>query len=246
MPYGHAGFMRLFVGAFVLFLASVCFAQSHIPSSSRSRDAISRVRPGIKKELAAHTLRFGAPLFMRIFKKEMVLEVWVRDGTSFRLFKTYPICTYGSGGLGPKIRQGDGKAPEGFYFVPPASLNPASKFHLSFSLGYPNRYDRYHGRTGSALMVHGRCVSIGCYAMTDRGIEEIYALADAAFRNGQSFFRVHIFPFRMNNENMETYKESEWNEFWANLKEGYDFFENNGHMPPNVAVHEGRYVFENQ
>jgi hypothetical protein len=102
------------------------------------------------------------------------------------LSRSFRICTYGFRGLGPKIRQGDGKAPEGFYRVAPEQMNPASNFHLAFNLGYPNRFDRHYGRTGSALMVHGSCVSIGCYAMTDNGIEEIYALADAAFRNGQS------------------------------------------------------------
>lgn len=230
----------------ILLSASMCFAQHHIPSSSRSREAINRVKPKIVKELAAKNLEFGAPIFIRIFKEEMALEVWLRSEINFKLFKTYPICTYGFGGLGPKIRQGDGKAPEGFYFVTPSRLNPVSYFHLSFNLGYPNSYDRHHGRTGSALMVHGSCVSIGCYAMTDGGIEEIFTLADAALRNGQSFFRVHIFPFKMNNENMKKFKKSEWYEFWSNLKEGYDFFEKNNRIPPNVEVRNGKYVFENQ
>ena len=135
------------------------------------------------------------------------------------------------------------RGPEGFYFVTPGRLNPFSKFHLSFNLGYPNAYDRAHGRTGGALMVHGDCVSIGCYAMTDAGIEEIYALADAAFREGQPFFRVHVFPFRMTDENMARHEKSRWKDFWENLKEGYDFFERSG-RPPNVEVRGGRYVFE--
>jgi murein L,D-transpeptidase YafK len=197
-------------------------------------------------ELTGKDLEFGAPIFIRIFKKERLLEVWLKKDISFKLFKAYPICTYGSGGLGPKIRQGDGKAPEGFYFVTPSRLNPVSNFHLSFNLGYPNSYDSHHGRTGSALMVHGNCVSIGCYAMTDSGIEEIFTLADAAFRKGQSFFRVHIFPYKMTTENMEKYKENAWYGFWSNLKDGYDFFENNNRIPPNVEVRNGKYVFENQ
>lgn len=199
----------------------------------------------IVKKLADKDLEFGAPIFIRIFKKEMLFEVWLKKDTNFELFKTYPICTYGLGGLGPKIRKGDGKAPEGFYFVTPSRLNPVSNFHLSFNLGYPNNYDRHYGRTGSALMVHGSCVSIGCYAMTDSIIEEIFTLADAAFRNGQSFFRVHIFPFKMTNENMISCKVSEWYEFWSNLKEGYDFFESNK-LPPNVEVRNGKYVFDYQ
>jgi len=230
----------------ILFLATVCFAQQDIPSSSRSLEAIIRVKPILERELVKKNLQIGSPIFIRIFKEEMVLEVWLISEGNFKLFKMYPICTYGSGGLGPKMKQGDGKAPEGFYFVTPRNLNPVSDYHLSFNLGYPNSYDKYHGRTGSALMVHGSCVSIGCYAMTDSGIKEIYALTDLAFRHGQPFFRVHVFPFRMSKENLDKHKTSEWYEFWTNLKEGYDFFEYNGKIPPNVEVCRGKYVFIKQ
>jgi len=215
-----------------------------IPSSARSREAISRVRPGLQQALSREGFNWGTPIFIRIFKKSKELEVWLEDQGRFRRFKTYKICTYGRRSLGPKIRQGDGRAPEGFYYVRPRRMNPLSDFHLSFNLGYPNAYDRIHGRTGSALMVHGRCVSIGCYAMTDRGIEEIFTLADASLRKGQSFFRVHIFPFRMTDRNMKENRSSEWHAFWENLKEGYDFFEKNGRNPPNVEVKNKRYVFE--
>ena len=121
-------------------------------------------------------------------------------------------------------------------------MNPNSRFHLSFNLGYPNAYDRAHGRTGSALMVHGANVSIGCFAMTDPKIEEIYALCDAALRNGQAFFRVHSFPFRMTQPNMDKHRDSRWFDFWNNLKTGYDWFEKNGN-PPDDSVKDKRYVF---
>ena len=107
---------------------------------------------------------------------------------------------------------------EGFYFVPPNQLNPHSSYHLSFNLGYPNRYDRAHGYTGSYLMVHGNKVSIGCYAMTDPVIEEIWTLMDAAYRQGQPFIRVHIFPFRMTPGNMDRHGDGPWHEFWENNK----------------------------
>jgi len=229
---------------FVFFVISRgSLAQSRVPSSSRSRNAIERVKPGLEKLFENKGLNYGSPIFIRIFKESMELEIWVKSENKFKLFKTYEICTYGSGTLGPKTIQGDGQAPEGFYFVTPQRLNPVSNFHLSFNLGYPNKYDRIHKRTGGALMVHGSCVSIGCYAMTNAGIEEIYAIADAAFRNGQSFFRVHIFPFKMNKSNMEKHKQSKWIEFWNNLKEGYDFFEKNK-IPPNVEVVNRKYLFE--
>ncbi|MCL4170236.1 UNVERIFIED_CONTAM: hypothetical protein GTU68_032858, partial [Idotea baltica] len=152
------------------------------------------------------------------------------------------ICRF-SGDLGPKLKQGDFQSPEGFYFVRPNQLNPYSKFHLSFNLGYPNAYDRAHSRTGSALMIHGNCVSIGCYALTDPVIEVVYTLIDAAFRQGQPFFRVHIFPFKMNEINLESHKTSSWAKFWLNLKTGYDHFEQTG-RPPNVTVRNGKYIFQ--
>ena len=91
-------------------------------------------------------------------------------------------------------------------------------------------------------MVHGSQVSIGCFAMTDPKIEEIYCLAEAALRNGQKYFRVHCFPFRMTQENMMKHRESEWASFWINLKTGYDWFEES-RQPPNVEVKNKKYVF---
>ena len=123
-------------------------------------------------------------------------------------------------------------------------MNPQSSYHLSFNLGYPNAFDRAHGRTGSFLMVHGNRVSIGCFAMTDARIEEIYTLADAALRNGQPYFRVHCFPFRMTAKRLMnlTKHEEKWRSFWQNLKEGYDHFEQT-RLPPNVTVKDKHYHF---
>jgi murein L,D-transpeptidase YafK len=212
-----------------------------VPTTARSRAAVARVRPDLERALGDRGLRFGAPVFLRIFKEERELEVWLERGERFVLFRTYPVCAV-SGGLGPKLRVGDLQAPEGFYSVPPARLNPASRFHLAFDLGYPNAYDRAHGRTGGALMVHGDCVSIGCFAMTDAGIEEIYALAEAALNAGQPFFRVHVFPFRMTDENLRRHRDPRWAGFWRNLREGHDAFAATG-RPPDVRVTAGRYVF---
>lgn len=232
-----------------IFCASI---QAQIPTSARSRTAIQNQTPGLQAAFKAANLTWGNPIFIRLFKvgeqhEGGELEVWVRgnEANTFILFRTYPIYTYGSAGLGPKIREGDGKAPEGFYFVNANRLNPYSRFHLSFNLGYPNRYDRYYGRTGGYLMVHGSRVSIGCYAMTDPGIEEIYTLVEKALRNGQGFFRVHAFPFKLTQENLDSYSEQYPGHaaFWQNLKEGYDYFETQGY-PPNVEVQKGRYIFE--
>jgi murein L,D-transpeptidase YafK len=231
----------LFAFSLVLLCASTVAAQ--LPSSTRSQEAITRVRSQLDSQLRAKNLTYGSAIFVRILKEPNELEVWVEKEDIFEYFKTYNICTYGAAGLGPKVKEGDGKAPEGFYTVTPYKMNPLSSFHLSFNLGYPNEYDRVHKRTGSALMVHGDCISIGCYAMTDTGIEEIYALADAALRRGQQASQVHIFPFRMTLENMEKHSQSTWINFWRNLKEGYDYFERT-HIPPSVKVRNQRYAFE--
>ncbi|MDZ4122436.1 MAG: murein L,D-transpeptidase family protein [Candidatus Cloacimonadaceae bacterium] len=230
----------------LLLMELQCYAQSAPPTSARFREVYARIKPQLDKELAAKKLELGAPVYMRIFKSEKLLEVWLKKGSRYELFKTYSVCTYGSEGLGNKNREGDGRAPEGFYYITPSQMNPSSSFHLSFNLGFPNSYDRFHGKTGSGLLVHGKCVSIGCYAMTDKGIEEIYTLADRALRGGQSFFRVHIFPFRMTDANMRKHKDSIHYEFWQNLKVGYDFFVDSGYMPPNVLVRRGKYVFESR
>ena len=212
-----------------------------VPESTRSRKAIAGVVPKLGPELKKRGQPLGAPVFVRIFRETKELEIWLKQGRAFELFKIYPIYTF-SGALGPKLKEGDRQAPEGFYYVPSSRLNPNSRFHLSFNLGYPNRYDRAHGRIGSALMVHGSTVSIGCFAMTDLLIEEIYTIVEAALRNGQKFFRVHIFPFRMTAANMRRYQKSCWIPFWENLKEGFDFFERTK-APPNVTVRNQRYEF---
>jgi len=183
----------------------------------------------------------GDPLFIRIFKYTAELEIWIKVDKQYELLQNYEICRQ-SGYLGPKLKEGDLQGPEGFYFVNKSRLNPNSRFHLSFNLGYPNRYDRVHHRTGSALMVHGDCVSIGCFAMTDQKIEEIYELVEKALENGQKIVRVHIFPFRMTEAKMKHYRLHKWFDFWLNLKEGYDYFEEQG-IPPNVEVEKKKYVF---
>ncbi|MFT3789490.1 MAG: murein L,D-transpeptidase family protein [Rudaea sp.] len=211
-----------------------------IPDSARAREAEARVRPALERDLATVRLRYGAPVFVRIFKRESELELWLREGEGkFILFRKYPVCKF-SGDLGPKQREGDNQAPEGFYSVAPKQLNPTSKYHLAFNLGYPNEYDRAHGRTGSALMVHGDCVSIGCYAMGDAGIEEIYTLAAAALRAGQGAFDVHVFPFRPTDAALAASAGSPWHAFWQELAPAYALFERD-HVPPRISVENGRY-----
>jgi len=226
--------MRIAIGFLGLCLAAMMLACS--PAAQTAAAEPSN---------AAET---SSDLFIRLIKTTAdhdkgILEMWNRgvDGR-FKLTQTYEMCTW-SGALGPKLKEGDGQSPEGFYFIRPSSLNPNSSYHLSFNLGYPNAYDRAHGRTGSFLMVHGNCVSIGCYAMTDKGIEKIYAEVEKAFAGGQSFIRVHIFPFEMTTENLAAKSENPNHGFWMNLKTGWDWFERE-RVPPNVSVVGKTYRFE--
>jgi len=184
-----------------------------------------------------------SPILLRIFKEESQLEVWKRnqDG-QYALLKTYPICRW-SGQLGPKKKEGDRQAPEGFYSIGKAQMNPNSNYYLSFNTGYPNAYDRAWGRTGSELMVHGDCSSRGCYAMTDGQIQEIYALAREAFFGGQKAFQLQAYPFRMTALNMVKHRNNPNYAFWKQLKRGYDDFEAT-RQDPTVAVCDKHYVFD--
>ena len=182
-----------------------------------------------------------SPIFIRVFKEESELELWkLRDDGRFYHLKTYPICNW-SGELGPKVHQGDRQAPEGFYTVAREQMNPDSNYHLAMNLGFPNAFDKSQRRTGQFLMIHGKCKSAGCYAMTDALIEEIYAIARESFLGGNDSFQVHAFPFRMTRENMTRNVSHEAYPFWKTLKEGYDYFELT-HQLPTVAVCERRYV----
>lgn len=226
---------------------SILLALAILPAcggKQREKEARERVTPDMKTVLSEKGLALGSPVFIRAFKEERELEFFIENKASgkFELFRTYPIAA-ASGVLGPKLAEGDRQVPEGFYFSGAKDMNPNSSFHLSFNINYPNAYDRAHGRTGSFIMIHGSNVSIGCLAMTDEKIEEIYALCQAALDKGQPFFRIHVFPFRMTPERMEKAAESPHLPFWENLKTGYDIFEKN-RVPPNVTVSEKLYVFE--
>ncbi len=181
------------------------------------------------------------PIYIRLFKEERQLEIWQQGNTGhYRLHSTFPICHY-SGLSGPKLLEGDLQSPEGFYSLTVDRMNPNSRFHLALDIGFPNQFDQAHGRTGSALMIHGGCVSRGCYAMTDRHIEDIYTIVKGAFAAGQYEIPIHIFPFRMSELNMAYYSQSPWISFWQQMRQAYRLFEEN-HYPPLVEVIDGQYI----
>jgi murein L,D-transpeptidase YafK len=208
----------------------------------RSSRHLSPIPPATMSLMASKGMKTSDPIVIRSYKKEAEMEVWKRgaDGR-YALLKTYPICRW-SGQLGPKVREGDRQAPEGFYTITPAQMNPNSAYYLSFDTGFPNAYDRAHGRTGSALMVHGSCSSRGCFAMTDEAIAEVYAIGREAFAGGQRTFQFQSYPFRMTPQNLAQHRLDPNMPFWKNLKEGSDYFEATGEEP-KVGVCGKRYVF---
>ena len=223
-------------------MLSGCNTDSILPMSEKAARPLS---DKMVKEIQSKNMDMESPILVRLFKEDAELEVWKQDKEGrFALLKTYPICRW-SGELGPKVKEGDRQAPEGFYNITPGQMNPNSQYYLSFDLGYPNAYDRSYGRTGSQLMVHGDCSSRGCYSMTDEQISEIYALGRDAFFGGQKSFQVQAYPFRMIPQNLARHRNNPNIAFWKMLKKGNDHFEVS-RLEPKVSVCEKRYVFDAQ
>jgi murein L,D-transpeptidase YafK len=228
----------LLAGVAALALAG---CQEELSRTSANRGQI-QLSQAVQSELAAKGMSKTSPILMRIFKQEAELEVWkMTNAGNYELFKTYPICKW-SGELGPKVREGDRQAPEGFYTITQSNMNPNSNYFLSFNIGFPNKFDAAYGRSGSHLMVHGDCSSRGCYAMTDANIGEIYAMARESLNAGQSGFQVQAYPFRMTGKNIARHRNNPNMAFWKNLKEGNDHFLV-AKAEPKVDVCEKRYVF---
>ena len=156
--------------------------------------AFAPLSPELLASMRAKDTDQNAPMLIRAYKKEAEFEVWKKkkDG-KYALLKTYPMCRW-SGQLGPKKTEGDRQVPEGFYTITPGQMNPNSHYYLSFNVGYPNAYDRANGRQGGSIMVHGICSSAGCFSMTDKQIEEIYAVARESFAGGQHEIQMQSFP----------------------------------------------------
>lgn len=193
----------------------------------------------LAERLADKGLAAGSAIFIRVFKAESELEVWMQKGDRFEHFATYPICHW-SGTLGPKVSEGDKQSPEGVYTVTQRQLHMIGRHPRSLNLGFPNALDRQFQRTGSYILIHGGCGSVGCFAMTNPVIEEIFSLSQAALKNGQEAIQVHAFPFRMTEDNMRAFALHEWYDFWRNLKDVYDNFEQSRRLA-RVSVCEGRY-----
>lgn len=235
-------FRRLFALFLVMALAVTLAACGGLKPGSSTR-SVQPLKTSVIEKMTAMGTDPKQATVIRIFKESSELEVWKRTAAGgYKLFNTYEICAW-SGALGPKIAEGDRQSPEGFYNITPALMNPNSNYYLAFNTGFPNKFDRANGRTGSLLMVHGDCSSRGCYSMTDEAIAEIYAIVRESFAGGNAVVQLQIFPFRMTPQNMAKHADSPHFAFWQNIKEGYDRFEI-AKSPPAWDVCEKRYTFD--
>ncbi|WP_312417262.1 murein L,D-transpeptidase family protein [Shinella sp.] len=221
------------------------FDKVDVDISKVSSKTSYQLSPSIVSKLASMKIDRSSPIMLRIFKEEGRLELWKADRTNrFQLVRNYKICAW-SGKLGPKMKEGDRQAPEGFYPLSRANMNPNSSYFLAINTGFPNTYDRANKASGTNLMIHGACSSSGCYSMTDEQMLEIFAFARDAFDGGQKSVQLQAFPFRMTAENMARHRDNPNIEFWKMLKVGYDHFEVTK-RPPEVNVCEGKYIFNQQ
>ena len=227
--------------AFAGTLMSVrCLADNQLPAK-----ATKELSPQLLSLLQQKNMPKHSRILVRIFKEESELEVWKQDATGhFQILKIYPICRW-SGDLGPKVHAGDHQAPEGFYTITRELMNPNSNYYLAINTGFPNTFDKANDRDGAFLMIHGDCLSVGCYAMTDDQIGEIYSLARDAFLGTQQSFQIQAYPFRMTPANLARHRTNPHMAFWKMLKVGNDHFEAT-HLEPKVEVCNRRYVFDAQ
>ena len=191
----------------------------------------------------------GFQLFIRAFKNEKLLEVWIREKNAdqFTLLHTYDFCT-SSGSLGPKRKQGDLQIPEGAYYI--NHFNPESNFYLSLGLNYPNASDKIlsdQEQPGSSIYIHGNCVTIGCIPLTDDKIKEVYVMAVEARKGGQEKIPVHVFPTRLTDQGISFLKKNHAGsgniDFWENLKKVYDNFEETKKLKAVKVNKDGQYFF---
>ncbi len=232
--------------ALVALLMSVAVIEPILFETMKSQvglyiPGLRKPRIPLKDRLQAKGFALGQPVLLRVFKQDSELELWMKRAGRYEKVFSYPICRW-SGTLGPKLQEGDGQSPEGFYFASRKQLLPSSRHHRAINTGFPNSFDASLGRTGTVLMIHGSCSSIGCYAMTDPAIDDIYTIVEAALDNGQPSIPMHLFPFRMTAANLQKNAGHPWISFWRNLAQGDALFAATG-QPPDIWACDGKYAF---
>lgn len=226
--------------AILLIAFNIVFAYQAVNASPIAKE--SKPLPDyLSARMASLDLKIDSPIYIRVFKQENTLEVWKQsaEGT-YKPLAFYTICKQ-SGKLGQKRQEGDYQVPEGFYSLTKEQLHPKSNYHLAFNVGYPNLRDRNNNYTGSLIMVHGKCLSVGCLAMGDDRIEEIYTLLREAFKGGAKSIPMHIFPFKMSDDNLAQFDDHPEMAFWQQLKPAYDLFQNE-YIPARTVTCGKNYV----
>ena len=220
----------------------------------RPSEALERKEDTLQKQFEAQKLIWPAKyMYIRSFKYDSQLEVWVKNDVKeqFKLFKTYKVCAL-AGTLGPKRMEGDYQVPEGFYYI--NEFNPKSNYYLSLGINYPNVSDKLLSdslRPGSAIYIHGSCVTVGCIPIRDEQIDELYILAAHAKDAGQDFIPVHIFPVRFNKEKSVKYLENLTKDdavlkkFAEKMEDAYDYFEEHKQLPVVMISEKGEYIINN-
>jgi murein L,D-transpeptidase YafK len=219
--------------------------------SAKPDSKFSKVEDSLRKQFEAKKLKWPPQeMYIRSFKFDRLLEVWVKEDSKeqYKLFKTYRVCMQ-SGSLGPKRMEGDYQMPEGFYYI--NEFNPNSNYHLALGLNYPNASDKILSDSlhpGSAIYIHGGCVSTGCIAISDKPIEELYLLATSVKEQGQDFIPVHVYPVKYNNKRSFEYLAQATRDnqllqkFAVTLKDAFDYFEEKKQLPVILVNKKGQYI----
>lgn len=218
----------------------------------RFREAHEQYLPKIKTQFARRKVPFPPQaLTVRIFKDEDELEIWARGKgqKAYSFIKSFKIFSL-SGNPGPKRGNGDQQIPEGFYHI--NYYNPASLYHFSVRINYPNESDRklgYKDNLEEDVYIFGETVSVGSICLNDESIKELYVILAEVRDGGVEKIPVQIFPFKMTDENFDRFKEIYGDDqgllkFWSNLKEGYDYFAGQGKLPLVWVDNRGKYRFK--
>ncbi len=240
---------------FTIFSTGLLFSQTSVVEGkavyAKTTSGFSRLEDSLKKEFQEKNLNWPPQaVYIRSFKYDKSMELWVKNNKedSFSLFKTYYVCMQ-SGGIGPKRSEGDGQVPEGFYYI--NEFNPNSNYHLSLGLNYPNSSDKVLSdakKPGGNIYIHGNCVSVGCIAIQDAPVEEVYFIASKAKSSGQDFIPVHIFPVKYDVQKSLDYLTASIkgnqvvHKYILNTKAVFDYFQKNKQLPVILINKKGDYL----
>ncbi len=239
--------MKLRQADFLLFPLAIfapLIAEAHAASKSWHPESVAAREIQLAKEFEERGLKLGSPVFLRVYKQTSEMELWVQRGPRYVLFKTYGICRW-SGGLGPKFYEGDRQSPEGLYRITTSDLIVNPRWDRAMNINYPNNFDNLNGRGGSGILIHGGCGSIGCFAIQNENVEDVYGAVRAALRGGQVYVPVLALPFRFSALAPEKEDTLRMNEFWADLRRADLLFERDK-LPPVAWICDGRYLFSDR